>query len=286
MYALTQPYAPPFGNFAPGALDIRRSYDRYYSTGLYNSRYPVPNPHLLSLVLDEIGPAGGRVLDFGCGNGRYALPLTQRPGMRVFGYDISDEAIRELGRRYDEMASAGLAASPLETLSGDLAKLEQRLDGDAEFDIVMLMFGVLGHIPQRAKRVAVLRSLSQRLAPGGRLIVSVPNRARRFRREQDAARDLINQKVLEPGDIYYQRTAGADQIDLYYHLYSPAEFRAELTEGGFAVRELKAESVLSERMVLASPAGAKVDRLLRKVTPVSLAYGMVAVARPSARLTR
>lgn len=282
MYMSAQPYASQFAGLAPVAVDMRYSYDRYFSTGLYASRYPVPNPHLLNLILAEIGPAGGRVLDFGCGNGRYALALARRPGMQVFGYDISEEAVRELGRRYEEMASAGVAASPLEMLSGDLEELERRLDDSAGFDIVMLMFGVLGHIPQRGKRVAVLRSLCRRLRPGGRLIASVPNRARRFLTEQAAARHFIDRGMLEPGDIYYKRIAGAAEIDLYYHLYSPAEFCAELAEGGFAVGRLRAESVLSERMVLASAVGAGLDRLLRKVTPVSLAYGMVAVARPMA----
>jgi hypothetical protein len=44
---------------------------------------------------------------------------------------------------------------------------------------------------------------------------------------------------------------------------------------------LRAESVLSERSVLSSPLRAAADAVLRRVTPVPLAYGFVAVAEPA-----
>src|SRR5580704_15837906 len=93
---------PPAGGF-----DLRRSYDRYYETGLYDRRYPVPNRRILELILSELGPAGGRVLDFGCGSGRYALPLAALPGIEVFGYDVSAAAIQELRRRAAWAALSG-----------------------------------------------------------------------------------------------------------------------------------------------------------------------------------
>jgi hypothetical protein len=80
----------------------------------------------------------------------------------------------------------------LETLSGSLKDLERRLEGDAGFDLVVLLFGVLGHIPQRERRVATLRSLRARLRLGGRLVATVPNRARRFFAEQRLAQPLIS----------------------------------------------------------------------------------------------
>jgi SAM-dependent methyltransferase len=161
MYVFTQPDARTFAQPILPVVNMRRSYDRYYATGLYDSRYPAPNPHVLQLILSELGSAGGRILDFGCGTGRYALALAQQPGVSVFAYDISAAAIQDLSRRWNKMAAAAAMPARLETLSGNFEDLEQRLEGDAGFDLVVLLFGVLGHIPRRERRVAMLRSCAR-----------------------------------------------------------------------------------------------------------------------------
>src|SRR5262249_39259654 len=148
---------------------------------------------------DELGPNGGRVLDFGCGGGRYALPLAARPGVEVFAYDTSPAAIRELERNYTEVTAAAAVPRRPDMLCGSFAALQRRLITERPFDLVVLLFGVLGHIQHRAQRVATLRGVAERLAPGGRLIVTVPNRARRFFAEQQVASRLVGKGVLEPG---------------------------------------------------------------------------------------
>jgi SAM-dependent methyltransferase len=260
--------------------DLRESYDRYYATGLYARRYPRPNRHVLRLIRGELGPAGGRVLDFGCGCGRYAVPLARQPEVSVFAYDISPVALDELGRRCGEEARQGGAPLRLESLSGSLEDLAARLDGEPGFDLVLLLFGVLGHVAGRARRLRLLRLLGARLRPGGRLIAGVPNRVRRFRREQRAARS-VPRDAREPGDIRYERRCGGIAIPLYYHLFSPVEFRDDLAEAGFVVSRLLPESVLSERAVVSSPLAAAVDAALRGIVPLPLAYGFLAVARPA-----
>ena len=173
MYVVSQPDGRAVDQPVLPVVNMRRSYDRYYASGLYDSRYPAPNPHVLQLILNELGSTGGRILDFGCGSGRYALTLAQQPGVSVFAYDISAAAIQDLSRRCNEMITAGAMPARLETLSGNLKDLEQRLEGDAGFDLVVLLFGVLGHIPHRERRVATLRcvplSSPRRIPEGPRL---------------------------------------------------------------------------------------------------------------------
>src|ERR1700750_1461971 len=74
---------------------IADSYNRYYDSGLYDARYPRPNPSTFRAALDRGGPAT-RILDFGAGTGRYTLPLLHATDAFVCAYDISADACQAL----------------------------------------------------------------------------------------------------------------------------------------------------------------------------------------------
>jgi tRNA (uracil-5-)-methyltransferase TRM9 len=266
---------------APAAVgivaDIAAAYDRYHGSGYYARRYPAPNPaclDLLKLLIDEIG--GDRVLDFGCGDGRYAAPLLVETSATVLGYDVSPGALEELTHRHPKEVESGR----LQLIGGDLETLT-RAAGAEPFDLAVAMFGVLAHIPKRAGRQAALQTMRKLLRPGGRLVVTVPNARRRFAAEQAAAQAMINAGELEPGDILYARHADGVDLELYYHLYQPGELEDELRQAGFKPLKAMAESVLPERTVVSWPGMDMLDRALRVLTPRSLAYGFLAVAEPA-----
>lgn len=236
----------------PAVIDLRTNRER-----TDEGHCPAADPHLLDLVVAELGPAGGRVLDFGCGSGRYALPLARRPGVSVLAYDSSTMATQQLTHRCVELAAGPGPRPQLEVLCGSLEHLEHRLEDDAGFDVVLLTSGVLARIESRACRLAMLRALRARLRPGGRLIVAVPGR----------------------------RRGEADGLEPYRHRYTPAELCAELAEAGFAAGRLRPETVLNERFVQMLPLGAAIERVLRRVAPPALGEGLVAVARPFTMMT-
>ncbi|MBI3432270.1 MAG: class I SAM-dependent methyltransferase [Hydrogenophilales bacterium] len=95
-----------------------------------------------------------RLLDFGCGNGalmqRYAAY-----GFECEGFDVDENAVANIRDR-------GFAV-----YSGDWRALPAR-----QYDVIILN-QVLEHLH---RPIEVLRFLRERLAPGGQLIVSVPNR--------------------------------------------------------------------------------------------------------------
>ncbi len=237
--------------------DIAENYNRYFASRLYDQRYPRPNPSCLALIINEIGQQGTRVLDFGCGNGRYAAPLLERTDAALVAYDISPQAIRELSQRQAPHIQSGR----LQPVLGD-------------FDLAIMMFGVLGHIVSRTARQEALTTLRDLLRPSGRLIVTVPNVQRRFLKEQTAAR----RQGREPGDILYQRRTNDRTINMYYHLYTLKEFQQELEQAGFHLVRLQAESVLPESGVVKSRPLRWLDRMLISVTPLRYAYGFLAVA--------
>lgn len=94
---------------------------------------------------------GGRVLDFGCGDGVFAIALALQ-GASVTGYDHSRAAIAQ-ARRFAGDAAFGHDALP-----------------DGPFDWIFCT-QVLEHLPDDGSVVAALVT---RLKAGGRLIGSVP----------------------------------------------------------------------------------------------------------------
>lgn len=129
------------------------------------------NPVRLAFIRDQIDrhfdaderslrPLEGRTaLDVGCGAGLLAEPLA-RLGAQVTGVDAAPELI-EAARTH-----AGQSGLAIRYLAGEVAAV------DGTFDLVTAL-EVVEHVADPASFV---RSLSDRLAPSGLLIMSTPNR--------------------------------------------------------------------------------------------------------------
>lgn len=103
-------------------------------------------------------PPGGRLLDYGCGSGRFAARMRDR-GWDVCGMDFSTRAA-ETARR----------AFGLNVIHGSLPHLDVP---PGSFDAITVR-EVLEHLHDPA---AALRAVSDALKPGGHLYASVPNLA-------------------------------------------------------------------------------------------------------------
>ena len=117
----------------------------------------------VDLVDRWAGLAGKRVLDAGCGAGRYVEAMAAR-GAEVHGVEYLTEKVREWQSRHpgDERVR-----------QGDLEKIDFP---DATFDVVLLN-EVLEHVPNDR---AALRELARVLKPGGWLMLFSPNRYHPF----------------------------------------------------------------------------------------------------------
>ncbi len=104
---------------------------------------------------------GTRVLDVGCGVGRWSRLLAAK-GALVTGVDLSPTMIAQAQRR---AAAEGVAARCSFRVQ-DLSKLEV----DGQFDVV-LGVTVLQHILDPGLLHAAVRGMAVRLAPGGRIIL-------------------------------------------------------------------------------------------------------------------
>ena len=139
---------------------------------------------------------GTRVLDVGCGIGRWSSLLAER-GASVFGIDLSPTMIQEATRR----ANARGVADRCRFLVQDLAEL----DAGATFDLI-LGVTVLQHILDPESLRTAVRRMAEHLAPGGRIVLleAAPTRTAKhcdttvFRaRERHVYLDLFAQVGLE-----------------------------------------------------------------------------------------
>ena len=258
----------------PELPDMSGSYSQYISSGLYDRRYPRPNRRTLG-KLKRCLPAGGRFLDVGAGTGRYTLPLLQVSGTSGVAHDICPVARNTLAERLGEFVRAGRLIVQGENPDPDALAA----DHPQAFDLGLLAFGVLAHVAWRAERLRLLRAMRTMLKADGTMILSVPNARRRFRREQRASAPLIDAGKLEPGDILYKRGQDNAAIELFYHLYTLAEVREDLSEAGFRVKSVGAESLLSESKVVSDPLTGWLDAVACRLAPASLGYDLLAIAK-------
>lgn len=258
---------------APAPLDadppqpVPEAYERYFASGHYDRRYPRPNPTVVRMIR-RVLPPGGHLVDFGCGSGRYLLALRRHAGVAA-GYDICDAALAAFRR-------AAAHGAPPAILGPDPADLDRHVAGHGGADVVLCLFGVLSHIEGAEARHRTLRRLAGLMAPGtGRLVLSVPNRRRRFRREQRA------QGAQASGEIRYRRDLRGLSVALPYKLFDVDGLAAELARAGLVVVEARAESLLPEALVANSGVLRTLDRWLAPLVPASLGYGILALARPA-----
>jgi SAM-dependent methyltransferase len=117
-----------------------------------------------SRVLEHLTADAPRVLDVGCGNGRFAAFLAERGvGARYLGVDGSGPLLAAARRQ--RIPGARFRRAELVAGEDDAA-----LPADC-FDLVAV-FGLLHHVPGEVRRRTLLHALARRLAPGGVLALA------------------------------------------------------------------------------------------------------------------
>jgi SAM-dependent methyltransferase len=172
-------------------------------------------PHLISSPI--------RVLDVGCGNGRFGRFLA-----RNLAGDIHYHGLDHTPALLDAARAAFSQMNILPDAILEERDIVERPPDTGRYDLVAL-FGVLHHVPGQTGRRALLRALADRVAPGGLLVFTCWRfyEYERFRKRIIAWPADLDLHV-EPGDylLDWQRGHAANTALRYCHYVDEAEHTA------------------------------------------------------------
>jgi SAM-dependent methyltransferase len=251
-----------------------KNYNHYFLTGIYKQRYPRVNRHTLSFInhYADKKPADFSVLDYGCGNGRYLIKLLFcHLHAHFIAYDISSaplQILRETLLSIKQSARVSIVDN-IELLE----KTSPHYDHSKppHCDIALLLFGVLSHVSSSVERQKILFRLRDNIVQkSGHLILSVPNKERRF---------STMQKQQNSHEITYSRNINDQVTHFYYHLYDTKTIATELNKAGLEIIKLRAESLLPESYVTRMPIIGWIDQQLCQFIPARWGYGLLICCR-------
>lgn len=139
----------------------------------------------VDFLIEELGlPAGGAILDVGCGTGRHAVELARR-GYAVTGLDLSKEMLARAA------AAADAAGVRVEWVHADAARFTLPNKFDAAVCLCEGAFGLLGGQDDPLEQpLAILSNMAACLKPGAKVLLTVLNATamiRKFQNEDVAA---------------------------------------------------------------------------------------------------
>lgn len=186
---MTDPAAPP---------GMARIYDLLYPAG--------PKVDAITAFLAALCPPGGRLLEFGVGTGRVAVPLAAR-GIRVCGIDLDPDMLWVLKHRP--------GGDAVHTVIGDFtADVVGR-----DFDVVVMAVNTLFAVPTQEGQIAALTRAAEQLADGGRVVLEHFDPGVLYRQQNPT----VTMRALSESAVAYYTTA--------------ADFPTQSVSASFAVHD-------------------------------------------------
>ena len=200
-----------------------KGYSSTYDTLYRDKDYETECDRIEQLIRDYRKTPAGSILDLGCGTGNHALRLAQR-GYSVTGIDRSLEML-EVARQKSRESNLDctFVQSDIRTF-----KSEQK------FDVVIMMFAVLGYLTENEDILKVLDTVRNHLNPGGLFICDVwygPAVLHQKPGERVRVTDEGNTKIIR---------ASSGDLDCLHHIVT-VRFRLWKIEGDRLVADISEE---------------------------------------------
>ena len=220
---MTDPITPGVHDYIT-SRHIAEDYDRYFQLNeLF--RFDIQ-------VLGRWLGKPGRLLDLGCGTGRHTVHFAAK-GFEVTGVDLSEHMLAVARRKLlAERCSATL-------VHGDITKLDEL--GLGRFDYAICMFSTLGMIYGAQNRMAFLRSVRDRLEPGGLFASHVHNRWHNiyYADGREYLWQALRRRLSGEPEAYQKDVDGYRGIrGISLYVFTDREVRRVLQRAGFELDEL------------------------------------------------
>jgi ubiquinone/menaquinone biosynthesis C-methylase UbiE len=166
----------------PAAVPLHEIVQHFNEAAADEENFPStidPRIYHVQLILEYFGDLNGkRVLDVGCGKGRFARVLAERfPGASVVGFDLAEAMLRHVPAGLSACAGS-MTALPFPTGAFDCAYATESLEHAVEIDVAV------------AEICRVVR-------PGGRIVIIDKNARKWGRLKTPEWEKWFGQKELE-----------------------------------------------------------------------------------------
>jgi len=197
-----------------------------------------PALHDAFLAVIDCVPAGGRLLDLGCGDGSLTAKIAESyPCLYLVGVDVNADAIK---------AACGLAlAANMDQLTFQVGNVtELQYPPKVSFNLVLaqLVLSVVGGPEQRKK---FLREARSRLIAGGHFLLSASGASDDINAEYQRLYKM-DEPVTGEFRTYFSRAADGSILYPTHH-FTEEELRYLLESEGFHVEKLLHEREASSR---------------------------------------
>ena len=216
-------------------LDLNRRFYATVAVEFDRTRQGLPEGMLaLAQMLHARLPAPARLLDAGCGNGRFARALAQEHVTGAYLGIDADARLLDLAATQTTDLS-GLAC---QFAAGDLALSNWTVAASAPYDAVVCL-AVLHHFPGYDLRRRILTEMASLLAPGGLLALSTwqffgnPRFDQRLLPWEEVG---LTAADVEPGDALLPWNQG-EQAVRYVHYLDLVEVERLAADCGLTVIE-------------------------------------------------
>lgn len=173
-------------------------------------------------LFDDYLIPGEKVLDLGCGNGRY-FEFFKEKKVDYFGVDSSEKLIEIARKRYPEGRFQLAEALHLPFPNNFFDKIYS--------------IAVLHHIPSKDFRLQVLKEAYRTLKPNGLLILTIWKFSRLkkyYLLLKYTILKLIGKSKLDWGDIL---EPWGKKVERYYHCFSKKELENLVKKSGLVIKE-------------------------------------------------
>src|SRR5437868_14935250 len=99
----------------------------------------------------KVASSASTILDFGCGIGRYTVPILGHTKANIVAYDLSHTSLNQL----DSNCKSHPRRCHLKILKGPAEGFQEH----GPYDLILCLFGVLSHIAGQDERQKTLRTL-------------------------------------------------------------------------------------------------------------------------------